>query len=110
MYLVLLEQARFEWMARLGATANLDHVIARLEIDYRGELGLDSSVVECSFSVTHIGRTSFRTRETVRTPDGAVAAEAEGVFVAWDGDARTARPLHEDERAALSAAQTEKVA
>jgi acyl-CoA thioesterase FadM len=37
--------------------------------------------------------------------DGRVAAETEVVFACWDGEQRAARPLTDDERAKLEAAQ-----
>lgn len=104
-YLTYLEAARDEWLARMFQLDGRiwDYVVARVAIDYRGELRLTdrAGVVRCR--VARIGRTSFTSSEEVLAPDGRLAAQAEVVIVAWDTTAGRARPLTEPERTALEA-------
>ena len=105
-YLSYLEEARSEWLGGVlgGREPVWDFVLARVEIDFRRELGLDdgSAIVTCRLD--RIGRSSIRTAEEIRTADGELAAEAAAVLVAWDQPARASRPLTEAERAAFETA------
>jgi acyl-CoA thioesterase FadM len=73
----------------------------RLEFNYQAEIPPGASRVECTFAITHLGRTSFRTHETMRIASGATVAAADAVFVAWDRERHNSRPLRDDEREAL---------
>ncbi|HET9723785.1 MAG TPA: thioesterase family protein [Actinomycetota bacterium] len=103
-YLNYLEEARDAWVDEvLGPVADdvWHFVLARVAIDFRRELkqGDGEIVVRCALE--SIGRSSIRTREEIRTLDGALSAEATAVIVPRDPRTGAARPLSEDERAAL---------
>ena len=104
-YLTYLEEARDAWLRALlglGETEVWDYVVARVAIDYRGELrgAGGEAVVRCA--VARIGRSSVTTREEIFDADGRLAAEAEVVIVARDRESAASRPLTDTERAALS--------
>lgn len=102
-YLSYLEAARDQWFDRVfGLDGRIwDYVVARVAVDYRGELRLadGSAVVRCRLE--RIGRSSFTSREEVLAPDGRQAVEAEVVIVAWDPAVGRSRPLSDAERGAL---------
>lgn len=102
-YLNYLEQARDAWVQKvLGpVTDTWDFVLARVAIDFRAELKQDDGEVLVRCSLDQIGRASVRTREQIRTPDGAVSAEAESVIVPRDPHTGRSRALNDEERAAL---------
>jgi acyl-CoA thioester hydrolase len=102
-YHELLEEGRgalFEALIeRLGG---FDFVLARVELDYRHEVRRADREVEAILRVSRIGTTSVTIEHELRLPDGTLAAEGSSVLVAWDTEARRARPLTGEERAALS--------
>jgi acyl-CoA thioester hydrolase len=102
-YLTYLEEVRDEWLERtLGPDGELwDYVIARVAIDFRRELTQADGSVLARCELDEIGRSSVRTRETLRVEDGAVAAEAQAVLVARDRQSGSSRPLSDLERAAF---------
>jgi acyl-CoA thioester hydrolase len=102
-YLVYLEEVRTAWLAdALGADGDvMTYVLARVAVDFRRELGLADEAVVVRCGLAELGRSSVRTREEIRTAAGELAAEAEAVLVARDGDSGGSRPLTEAERAAL---------
>ena len=105
-FLTYLEEARDEWLrAALGELgAAWDHVVARVEIDYRRELTLADDVVVARCGLERIGTSSVVTRESVETRAGEVAAEAKAVLVARDEESGRSRPLGESERSAFERA------
>jgi acyl-CoA thioester hydrolase len=107
-YLTYLEECRDEWLdGLLGAGENAwDFVIARVAIDFRRELTLEDEDVVVTCKLDRIGTSSLTTREAIRTKGGELAAEAEAVLVARDGETGTSRPLTEDERSALERSET----
>ena len=102
-YLTYLEECRDEWLERaLGAgEGTWDFVIARVAIDFRRELRLEDDAVVVRCQLDGIGTSSVRTREEVRTVDGALAAEAEAVLVARDPASGRSRALQPVEREAF---------
>ena len=103
-YLNFLEEARDAWVEEvLGPVAEdvWHFVLARVAIDFRSELKQADGEIVVRCGLESIGRSSFRTREEIRTLDGTLAAEAEAVIVPRDPDAGTSRPLTDEERAAL---------
>ena len=104
-FLTYLEEARDEWLGRtLGDPDRIwSFVVARVEIDYRRELTLADDVVLARCELETIGTSSVRTRESVATRDGALAAEARSVLVARDPETGSSRPLDDDERTAFQA-------
>jgi acyl-CoA thioester hydrolase len=105
-YLTYLEQGRDAALTSalrktLGASG---YVVARVAIDYRRELTLSDGPVVVTCRFTTIGNSSLRTRETIVTNDGVLAAEAEAVIVRFDRETRRSRPWSDTERRAFSAA------
>ena len=83
-----------------------DYVVVRLTTNYRSELRMADEHVVGSARVVRLGKTSVTIALELRAgSDGRVAAETEVVFAVWDPDQRAARPLTEDERAKLEAAE-----
>jgi acyl-CoA thioester hydrolase len=105
-YLTYLEEARDEWLeAALGRDgASWGYVLARVAIDFRSELRQQHDEVIATCALARLGTSSVTTREELRLLDGELAAEAEAVLVAVHPDSREARPLSDDERAALAEA------
>lgn len=103
-YLNYLEEARDAWVEKvLGPVADdvWHFVLARVAIDFRRELKQDDGEVLVRCGLESIGRSSVRTREEIRTRDGALSAEAVAVIVPRDSATGSSRPLTEEERAAL---------
>ena len=104
-YLTYLEQGRDAALTRVlrDAPGEVGYVVARVEIDYRQELRLEDGpvVVSCRFAA--IGGSSVRTRESIMTSDGVLAAEAQAVIVSFDRETRRGRPWTEAQRAAFAA-------
>jgi acyl-CoA thioester hydrolase len=105
-YLTYLEEARDEWLgAVLGDPADVwSYVVARVEIDYRRELGLADDLVLAQCRLGRIGNSSVRTAERILTLAGEVAAEAVAVLVARDRETGRSRPLTDAERDAFERA------
>jgi acyl-CoA thioester hydrolase len=102
-YLTYLEESRDEWLGGvLGDPADVwNYVVARVEIDYRREVGLQEDVVVAECRLAQIGTSSVRTAERILTLAGDVAAEAEAVLVARDRETGRSRPLTDAEREAF---------
>jgi acyl-CoA thioester hydrolase len=104
-YLTFAEEVLDDWFrTKLGRDPGVgwDYVARRATIDYRSELRLADRVAVGSAELERLGTTSVTARVTLSAPDGRVATELELVVVAIDGKGGGARPLTEDERAALS--------
>jgi acyl-CoA thioester hydrolase len=108
-YATYLEEARDGWLEQaLGDDGALwDYVLARVAIDFRNEIGLGEEAVVARVSLARIGTSSLTLREEIRKLDGTIAAEAESVIVARDGETGRSRPLSDAERARLDAALPE---
>ena len=52
--------------------------------------------------IAEVGRSSVRFEQTISTPDGELAADAEAVLVAWDPETRRSREITQDERRRLT--------
>jgi acyl-CoA thioester hydrolase len=102
-YLTYLEESRDEWLGRvLGDPADVwNYVVARVEIDYRREVGLDDDAVVAECRLGRLGTSSVRTSERILTLEGDVAANAESVLVARDRETGRSRPLTDAERTAF---------
>ncbi len=106
-YATYFEECRDEWVDRClaGVGDAWDYVLARVAIDFRRELRLEDDSVVVSCALERIGTSSITLRETIRTRDGELAAEAEAVLVARDRESGRSRPLRDDERAAFEQAR-----
>jgi acyl-CoA thioester hydrolase len=99
-YLTYLEEARDAFY--LHALGDPIYVVVRLEIDFRAEVQHADRTVRVEIAVERLGTTSLTTRETIRTTQGEVAADARVITVRWDQDARTAVPFNDQQRARLA--------
>ena len=107
-FLTYLEEGRDAWLRRLFGLEPGElwyYLVARVAIDYRGDLRAPEALVDCS--VERIGNSSLTTREQVRSPDDRLLAEAEVVIVAIDGRGGRPRPLSDAERALLERERAE---
>ena len=101
-YLVLLDQARMAMFSASVPGLGADYVVARLEIDYRGQVVLDDGPLTAYVEVERVGRTSVTLRERLETHDGRVVVEARCVAVLWDSTGGVSREVTPAERRALS--------
>ena len=105
-YLTYLEQGRDAALTHVlrDTPGEIGYVVARVAIDYRRELRQADGpvVVSCQFAT--IGGSSVRTRETIVTNYGVLAAEAEAVIVSFDRETRRGRPWTKEERVAFTGA------
>jgi acyl-CoA thioester hydrolase len=101
-YPIFLDEARDAYLtATVGPFATWPSVVAHVSIDYTREITHPAPEVVVRTRVAQVGRTSVTFEQEVVAPGGAVAATSRSVVVAWDSEARTARPITDDERAAL---------
>lgn len=102
-YHELLEEGRGALFDRLGLIDDgFFFVLARVELDHRHEILHSHSPATVALRVEAVGRSSVTVAHEIALPDGTVAAEGRSILVAWDRDARGARPLTEVERAKLA--------
>jgi len=103
-YPVYFDEARDRFIqARVGSFAEWPYVVAHVSIDYTQEIRYPAPSVVVRTRVAEVGRTSVTFEQEVVGPDGAVAAAARSVIVAWDEEARGARPVGDDVRRRLGA-------
>ncbi len=102
--LVYLEEGRDAELARHGI-AREQYVVGRCSVNFRDEIdaGLDSVLVRCQ--VGELGRSSMTTSELVLDDEGKVLVEAAFTIVLWDPGERRSRPITDEERASLTAAE-----
>jgi acyl-CoA thioester hydrolase len=101
-YPVFLDEARDAVLtATVGPFTEFAWVIAHVSIDYKREIVQGAREVIVRSRIAEVGRTSISFEQDVLGPDGEVAAACKSVLVAWDREARAARPIDERERAAL---------
>jgi acyl-CoA thioester hydrolase len=103
-YHELLEEGRGALLQSLGDVGSFPFVLARVELDYRQEVRHAAGYVDVVTRVAKVGGKSITVAQEILLPDGTPAATGSSVLVAWDQRARGARPLTDDERAALVAA------
>jgi YbgC/YbaW family acyl-CoA thioester hydrolase len=101
-YLVLLDQARMAMFAAAVPGLGAEYVVARLEIDYRGQVVLDDGPLTAYVEVERVGRTSVTLRERLAAHDGRVVIEARCVAVLWDSAGGGSRAVTPTERRALA--------
>jgi acyl-CoA thioester hydrolase len=98
-----LEEARTELFRPLIDEARgLSFVLARVELDHRHEILHTDGHVEVIARLEELGTKSAICSHQILLPDGTVAAEGRSVVVAWDMNARRARPLTAGEREVLA--------
>lgn len=103
-YPVYLDEARDVVVtAAVGDFEAWPWVIAHTSIDYRREIRHPAREVFVRTRVAEVGRTSVTFEQEVLAPGGDLAASSRSVLVAWDADARAARPIGEADRERLLA-------
>ena len=106
LFVTFIEEGRDEWLHHvLGDHFATDrYVMGRIEMDYRSEIPFGTRWVKTRHSVAAVGRSSVTLAEELLTPDGRVAGQGMAVLVMWDPEARTSRPLSDDEAEAFTRA------
>jgi len=92
-YLNYLEEARDRVADNLFGRSAADFVIAHVSIDYLAEVTHLDQRVEVDCWVTGHGKSSVRTAEVIRKPDGTLAARAQTVLVPRAAATAGSRPL-----------------
>jgi acyl-CoA thioester hydrolase len=101
-YHVYLDEARDDALRQtVGDFSAWPNVVVHTSIDYRREIALGVREIVVSTEIVEVGRSKARFKQTVSTPDGEIAAEAEAVLVAWDPEARRSREITQTERERL---------
>jgi acyl-CoA thioester hydrolase len=101
-YPVYLDEARDAVLtATVGPFSEFAWVIAHVSIDYKREIEQGAREVVVRSRIAAVGHTSITFEQEVVGPDGEVAAVCTSVLVAWDREARAARPIEDGERALL---------
>jgi acyl-CoA thioester hydrolase len=102
-YHVYLDEARDEALrSTVGDFNAWPNVVVHASIDYRLEVALGVREIVVHTRIAEVGRSSVRFEQTIVTPDGELAAEAEAVLVAWDPQTRRSREITAVERTALT--------
>jgi acyl-CoA thioester hydrolase len=102
-YHVYLDEARDDALRNtVGDFEVWPNVVVHASIDYRREIALGVREVVVRSRIAEIGRSSVRFEQTIVTPGGELAAEAEAVLVAWDPETRRSREITQDERRRLA--------
>jgi acyl-CoA thioester hydrolase len=103
-YHVYLDEARDEALRNtVGDFDAWPNVVVHASIDYRREVALGVREIIVHTQIAEVGRSSVRFEQTIVTPDGELAAEAEAVLVAWDPETRRSREITSAERQRLTA-------
>ncbi len=104
-FMTLLETGRDLWLREsLGPPfTQAQYVIARIEIDFRAEIGMETAHVDTRHAVEAVGRTSITLSEQLVDPAEVTVAQARAVIVLWDPEARRSRPVSAAERERLTA-------
>ena len=102
-YHVYLDEARDAALrATVGDFDAWPNVVVRASIDYRREVALGVREVIVHTQIAEVARSSVRFEQTIVTPDGELAADAEAVLVAWDPETRRSREITQEERQLLT--------
>ncbi|MGZ4522307.1 MAG: acyl-CoA thioesterase [Mycobacteriaceae bacterium] len=104
-YLDYAQESRIAFLE--GLTAEAGHkplVVGRQEVDYLRPLVYRNRPVVVQVVVGAVGNRSFTLLQTVKEPepDGPVYAKVLTVMVCFDPSEGRSRPMHADERAALT--------
>ena len=104
-YLDYAQEARVSFFLELMGAARAPLVVARQEVDYLRPMVYRNQSIVVRIEVVAVGNRSFTLVQTVQEPgaQGEVYAKVLAIMVAFDREQGGSRPLHEDERAALTA-------
>ena len=105
-YLTWIENARIEYLRRLGAferpdTGEMAMILARVELDFREALDFGDEV-EIGVRTARLGTKSFDLEYELRSGD-RVVAEAKTVLVAYDYTSNRSQEIPEEWRRRLAA-------
>lgn len=102
--LTLLDEARTSWLHHaVGVSSPDSYVVARIEIDYVGEIRIEQRQIDVVFTVERVGRTSITLSEAVIGTDGETVVRAVVTAVFWDRELRRPRAIEPVERERLDA-------
>jgi acyl-CoA thioester hydrolase len=103
-YHVYLDEARDEALRNtVGDFDAWPNVVVHASIDYRREVALGVREIIVHTQIAEVGRSSVRFEQTIVTPDGELAAEAEALLVVWNPETRRSREITPAERQRLTA-------
>jgi acyl-CoA thioester hydrolase len=102
--LTYLEEGRDAMLWRHGIRRE-EYVVGRCSVSFQDEIdpAVGSVTVQCG--VRELGRSSLTTSERILDREGNVLVEAEFGLVLWDPQRRGSRPITDQERASLAAAE-----
>ena len=102
--LTYLEEGRDAMLDRHGISRE-EYVVGRCSVSFADEIdpAFGSVTVQCA--VRELGRSSMTTSERILDDQGNVLVEAEFGLVLWDPERRGSRPISDQERASLAAAE-----
>jgi acyl-CoA thioesterase FadM len=100
-YLGLLEETRAAWLIKSLGTDYPCCVLRAQRIEYLREIRRADGTVTVNLAVKHLGTSSIEVAEEI-SAGGTVRARSHAVLVMWDRQTRAARPMTDDERAALA--------
>jgi acyl-CoA thioester hydrolase len=112
-YFEYFQEARIQFVMDMLAEEELEwreHVVARVDVDYRRPILLRQEPYVVRSWVSHVGTKSFTISGEVRDCDGEDAvtlARSDVVMVTFDRQAQAAAPMHEAQRARLLQALAE---
>jgi acyl-CoA thioester hydrolase len=105
-YLTWIENARIEFLRRLGAfdkpdTSEMAMILARVELDFRAPAGFGDEI-EVGVRTARLGTKSFDLEYELRRGD-AVVANATTVLVAYDYESKSSKEIPDEWRRRLAA-------
>ncbi|MGW5515632.1 acyl-CoA thioesterase [Nocardia africana] len=95
------EQARVQYLRDRWQTRSPAYVVAAHRMQYLREILEEQAPVQVVIRPVRVGRSSIDLAELLLDADGTVCNRSEATLVAWDVEARRARPLAPAERRAL---------
>jgi acyl-CoA thioester hydrolase len=102
-YLALFEESRMAWLADTWSTRFPPYVVVCQELHYVHEVLLEDDPLTISAVPVRLGRSSFDIEESLFAAGGECKSRSRATLVAWDTEARHARPMTDTERSALAA-------
>ena len=99
--LVLLEQGRDAFLRTHGIGPD-QYVVGRCSVTFEREIEPSEREVTVECAIRQLGTSSLTTGERILSPDGEVAVAAEFGLVLWDPEARSSRPISDQERTSLT--------
>jgi acyl-CoA thioester hydrolase len=107
-YFEYFQEARIQYVMDMLHDEGLEwreHVVARVDVDYRRPILLRAEPYLVRSWVSHVGTKSFTiSGEVLDGPDGQVLARSDVVMVTFDKHAQRAAPMGDSQRARLLAA------